>query len=357
MKKILFGFLSLAMLAGFSAGLSGCDVGTSSVSRSELKIGGKTMGTFYNITVIGDYPGGQEQLRHEAEEVLDRVNREISFFDKNSELSRFNQHKSTEPFRVSQDVADVVIASLRAGKELNGAVDVTVGPLVNLWGFGHVKSENQSGIPDESAINAARKRIGLDKLHAVVGYNVAELKKDIPNLEVDLSTVGEGFGADKLAELMDLRGIQNYMVSVAGAIRTKGLNSRGKDWVIAIEHPTAEQSVGQRLEVPVCTMGQAISTSGSYRNYKIDEKTGQRLSHIIDPATGRPITHHTVSVTVVGATALWTDAIDTGLMVMGSEEAIRFANERNMAIYTIVKEGKEFKAHYSRAMQKYLVCD
>ncbi len=355
MKKIALSLLTVSLLAGFCAGLTGCDIGTS--SRSEIKIGGKTMGTFYNITVIGDYPGGQEQLRREAEEVLDSINREISFFDRNSELSRFNQHRSTEPFKVSQDVADVVIASIRAGQELHGAVDVTVGPLVNLWGFGHVKPETLPPVPDDNAINAARKRIGLDKLHVTVSYNSAKLKKDIPQLEVDLSTVGEGFGADKLAELMDRRGIQNYMVSVAGAIRTKGLNSRGKDWVVAIEHPTTEQAVGQRLEIPVCTRGQAISTSGSYRNYKIDEKTGERLSHIIDPATGKPITHHTVSITVVGPTALWTDAIDTGLMVMGSDEALRFANERSMAIYTIVKEGNEFKSHYSKAMQQYLVCD
>ncbi len=352
MKKLLSALVCSTMLLASGVMMTSCDFGG---PRNEIKIGGRTMGTIYSITVIGEYPGGPEQLKHEADEVLDAINLQISSFDKKSELSKFNEFHSTEPFKVSQDLADVVIASIRAGQDLNGAVDITVAPLVNIWGFGHEK--NETVVPKDEDINIAKGKIGLDKIHVTVSSKYAELKKDIPNLEIDLSTVGEGFGADKLAELMDHRGIQNYMVSVAGAIRTRGHNARGTDWVVAIEHPTTGQALGQKLEIPVCTGGQALSTSGSYRNYKVDEKTGQRLSHIIDPNTGKPVTHHTVSVTVVGPTALWTDAVDTGFMVMGSEEALKYANDRNLAIYTIVKEGDTFQSHYSRAMQHYLECD
>lgn len=351
MKKLFMSCIGITVLTVSLCILSGCNFDTA--PKNEVKVGGRTMGTFYNITVVGEYPGGAEQLKYDAEKVLDKINKEMSTFDKNSMLSKFNQSHSTEPFEISQDLADVLIESLRSGYDLNGATDITVGPLVNAWGFGPKKFSHE---PTEEEIAVAKKLIGLDKLHVEVSSDKATVRKDITDLYVDLSTVGEGFGADKLAQIMDNRGIQNYMVSVAGAIRTKGTNSRGTDWVVAIEHPTTEQQVGQRLEIPVCTKGQAISTSGSYRNFIIG-KDGKRESHIINPVTGRPIDHNTVSVTVIGPTALWTDAVDTGFMVMGSEKALVYANERNIPIYTIVKTKDGFEAHYSRSMSRYLNCD
>lgn len=334
----------------FSVSLVGCDI--SSTQQNEVKITGKTMGTFYNITVVGDYPGGAEQLKHEADEVLAVLNKEMSIFDKNSMLSKFNQHNSTEPMEISSNLADVIIASIRVGYLLNGATDITIEPLVSAWGFG---PDKLAKFPNKEEIAQAKAKTGLDKLHVEVSANKATIRKDIPDLTVDLATVGEGFGADKLAELMDSRGINNYMVAVAGAIRSKGHNSRGTDWVVGIEHPSNELDVGKHYDIPVCTRGQAISTSGSYRNYVIG-KDGKRKTHIIDPTSGEPINHNTVSITVIGPSALWTDAIDTGLMVWGSEKALSFANDRNIAIYTIVKTEDGFKSHYSRAMQKYLDC-
>jgi FAD:protein FMN transferase len=351
MKKLLLRCLGVSLLTVSICCLTSCDLG--STPKNEVKVGGRTMGTFYNITVVGEYPGGAEQLKYDSEKVLDKINKEMSTFDKKSMLSKFNQSKSVEPFEISQDLADVFVESLRSGHDLNGATDVTVGPLVNAWGFGPQKFTHE---PTEQEILEAKKLIGLDKLHVEISADKATVRKDIPDLYVDLATVGEGFGADKLAQLMDNHGVQNYMVSVAGAIRTKGVNSRGTDWVVAIEHPTTEQQVGQRLEIPVCTKGQAISTSGSYRNFIIS-KDGKRESHIIDPNTGRPIEHNTVSVTVIGPTALWTDAVDTGFMVMGSEKALVYANERNIPIYTIIKTKDGFESHYSRAMSRYLECE
>jgi thiamine biosynthesis lipoprotein len=330
---------------------TGCEVAPT--YKNEIKISGKTMGTFYNITVVGDYPGGAEQLKYEAEAVLDHLNKELSAFDKNSTISKFNNSQSIEPMEVSQTVVDIIIPTLRVSNMINGATDITVGPLVNAWGFGPDKFKK---IPTDKQIAQLKQRVGLDKLHILLNYDKAFLRKDIPDLRIDLGTVGEGFGADKLAELMDSKGISNYMVSIAGAIRTKGVNSRGTDWLVAIEDPSSEQVVGKFTNHPVCTKGQAISTSGSYRIF-IKDKDGKRKPHIIDPSTGKPIDHNTVSVTVIGPTALWTDALDTGLMVLGSKKALEFANDRNIAIYTIEKTEDGFKSHSSRAMEKYLKCE
>lgn len=344
-------FLKISILS-LAVVLSGCE--SEFAPKNVIKIGGKTMGTFYTITVVGDYPGGQDQLKNDAEQILGVINKEISIFDKNSILSKFNESKSTEPFEITRDMADIITTSINVGYDVEGIMDVTVGPLVNLWGFGNKKDLSKKE-PTLEEINEAKKYVGADKIHVTYSYGKYFLKKDHPDVFIDLATVGEGFGADKLSQLLDKKGIKNYMVAIAGAIRTRGSNARGTDWVIAIEDPANEQRVGESIEVPVCTKGKAISTAGSYRNFI--ESNGKRKSHAIDPFKGEPIDHETVSVTVVGPTALWTDALDTGLLIWGADKALRYANENGIAIYTIVKDGNGFKSRYSRAMQEYLICE
>ena len=201
MKKNNF-IKNILLTAMFSTALAGCDF--ASAPKDEIHADGKTMGTFFSITVVGDYPGGQKGLDKDADEVLRKINKEISTFDKDSLLSKFNNSKSTAQFRITQDMADILIESLRVGNDLDGATDITVGPLVNLWGFGPKKVEQQDRIPTDEEISAARANIGLDKLHVEISKNAAYVRKDNPDIYVDLSTVGEGYGADKLAELLEL---------------------------------------------------------------------------------------------------------------------------------------------------------
>lgn len=136
--------LCSALLLGISfLGLSACDY-VSNQQKTETKIAGKTMGTFYNITVVGEYPGGPEQLQHDSEKVLSAIVNDISTFDKKSVLSKFNQTHSTEPMEISHNLADIIITCLRVGHDLGGAMDITVGPLVNAWGFGPKKTVTNS---------------------------------------------------------------------------------------------------------------------------------------------------------------------------------------------------------------------
>ena len=333
------GFLMLAALAG-------CE--KPGAESPMLEIHGRTMGTFYGVKVVGDFPGGQQALQTQVDTLLKHYNDEISTYDPNSSLSKFNQQQTTAPYPVSQDMADIVISTVRVGQRTQGVLDVTVGPLVNLWGFGPDKRPVK--IPTDAQIAAARQRVGIQHLHVDVSADHAELRKDIPNMYVDLSTVGEGFGADKVADFLESRGVHNYLVEIAGASRSRGVNAKGEPWKLAIQKPTDELDEVQAIVKPD---GRAISTSGSYRNYY--ELDGQRYSHIIDPATGKPITHRLVSATVITPTALEADGLDTALMVMGPEKAMAFAQQQHLAVYLVIKTDKGFKAEYSKSFEPYLV--
>lgn len=339
-SKQSVGLLMLAMLAG-------CDK-PPAAEHPMLEIHGRTMGTFYGVKVVGDFPGGQQALQTQVDSLLKHYNDEISTYDPNSSLSKFNQQQTTAPFPVSQDMADIVISAVRVGQRTQGVLDVTVGPLVNLWGFG--PDRRPVKIPTDAQITAARQRVGIQRLHVDVSADHAELRKDIPNMYVDLSTVGEGFGADKIADFLESRGVHNYLVEIAGASRSRGVNAKGEPWKLAIQKPTDELDEVQAIVKPD---GRAISTSGSYRNYY--ELNGQRYSHIIDPATGKPITHRLVSATVITPTALEADGLDTALMVMGPEKAMAFAKQQHLAVYLVIKTDKGFKAEYSETFKPYLV--
>lgn len=326
--------------------LLGCE--QQEVTQQQLDAQGKTMGTFYHVKVVGDFPGGQAALQQEVDALLKHYNDEISTYDPNSSLSKFNQLQSTEPYAISQDLADLLICGLRTGQRTGGLLDMTVGPLVNLWGFGPDKRPVK--MPTDDQIEQARERVGIQKVHVEVSSDHATVRKDQPNIYVDLSTFGEGFGADKVAAFLEEKGVHNYLVEIAGASRSRGVNAKGQDWKLAIQKPTDEIAEVQAIIQP---NGRAVSTSGSYRNYY--ELDGKRFSHVIDPRTGKPITHKLVSATVITPTALEADALDTALMVMGPDDALAFANKEGLPVYLVVKTEKGFEARYSASFKPYLV--
>lgn len=348
-KKQFFGVLCLVGVFAAFYFMNRSDISGIIEKSGTIDISGPIFGTNYGITVVGDYPGGSEKLRTDAEKLLNGINAEISTFDRSSELSRFNDSASTEPFPVSEDTATMMIAAFSAGRETKGVLDVTVGPLVELWGFGRVKRD-EGYVPSDAEIAEAKKLVGLDKIHLDYGYEGATLRKDISGMRIDLATVGEGFAADKLAKMLDEAGVRNYLVHVAGAMRTKGFNQQGAPWRIAIEEP--DGTIGSvNAKIDIHNMG--VATAGSYRNYF--EKDGKRYSHALNPNTGRPIEHETVSVTVIGESALFADAMDTGLLILGADEALKWADERNVAIYCLIKTKDGFKARYSRAFERHLL--
>lgn len=339
-----------AAFFGLCVLLTGCDsaISPATPKSAATVLDGKTMGTYWRVSVVGLDPAKAEDLRHKVQAQLDGDDWLLSTWKNDSALMRFNHAATTEPWPVNEAMADIVTLSLRIGAKTAGAMDITVGPLVNLWGFGPDKQPVKT--PTEQQIAAAKARTGLQHLTVINRADKQYLQKDIADLFVDLSTVGEGYAADHLARLMEQEGIARYLVSVGGALVSRGMNGDDKPWRVAIQKPTDRENAVQAI---VDINGHGISTSGSYRNYY--ELDGKRISHVIDPQTGHPINHKLVSVTVIAPTALEADGWDTGLMVLGPEKAQQVAHEQGLAVYMIVKEDDGFKTWMSPQFRTFLV--
>nr|WP_154324711.1 FAD:protein FMN transferase ApbE [Pantoea sp. 201603H] len=339
---LLCGGLFLACLM-----LASCDEKNNNVGEP-LVLEGKTMGTYWRVSLASVDHARALALRTLIQQQLDADDGELSTWKNNSALSRFNQYRGDRPQPISENMADIITQALRIGKETHGAMDITVGPLVNLWGFGPDKQPNK--IPRQADIDAARSLTGLQHLKVIQRAEGQWLQKDLPALYLDLSTVGEGFATDHLARLMEQEGINNYLVSVGGAVLTRGKNAQNKPWRVAIQKPTDKENAVEEI---VDLQGHGISTSGSYRNYY--ELEGKRLSHVIDPRTGRPIEHKLVSATVIATTALEADGWDTGLMVLGTEKAMQLARQQKLAVYLITRQGDSFSHWMSPQFEAFIL--
>lgn len=341
-----------AALLALAVLLTGCDAASSPQPEvyAATVLAGKTMGTSWRVSVIGLDESHAEALQQKIQAQLDADDQLLSTWKNDSALMRFNRSESVTPWPVSEAMADIIIGAMRIGSKTDGAMDITVGPLVNLWGFG---PQNQPvKTPTDEQIAAAKARTGLQHLTVTQEAGRQYLQKDLPDLFVDLSTVGEGYAADHLARLMEQEGIARYLVSVGGALASRGMNGEDKPWRVAIQKPTDQENAVQAI---VDINGHGISTSGSYRNYY--ELDGKRISHVIDPQTGRPIEHNLVSVTVIAPTALEADGWDTGLMVLGPQKAQEVARREGLAVYMIVKQGDKFVPWMSPQFAAFLVQD
>ena len=311
--------------------LVGCNF--SEPAQQTVTISGKTMGTTYNVKYLADPEKvDAEKLKGKIEETLSAVNKALSNWDKTSEISNFNNEQSTDWYAVSPGFVEVMEEADRISRLSGGRFDVTLAPLINIWGFG---PKNEKPDPTETEIRNALQNVGMELVE--VRQSPPALKKVKPAVTINLSAIAKGYGVDKVAETLSDAGLTDYLVEIGGDLLTKGKNAEGKLWQIGIEKPdTANRSV--HTVVPVEDAGMA--TSGDYRNYV--EKDGVRLSHIIDPVTGRPITHNLASVTVIAENAMIADGMATALFVMGAEDGLKMADKEGIAAFFIVRDGEGF---------------
>ncbi len=320
--------------------LAGCD------GPEQVNIDGKTMGTYYSVKYVpGEGAPSPQVLQAEIDKRLEQVNNQMSTYRSNSEISRFNQSDAVNtPFAVSPETAKVVREAIRIHGVTDGALDITVGPLVNLWGFG--PEGRPERVPTDAEIAQRRAWVGIENL-SVEGDT---LIKRIPQLYLDLSSIAKGYGVDVIADYLASQKIVNYMVDIGGEIRTRGVNGNDTAWRIAIEKPQA--GMNQSVQEIIQPGEMAVATSGDYRNYF--EVDGTRFSHEIDPKTGRPVTHHLVSITVISPSCMTADGLSTGLDVMGPERGMALANLLGIPVFMIVKTDKGFEERYSDAFKPYL---
>jgi thiamine biosynthesis lipoprotein len=295
---------------------------------SELAITGPTMGTTFNVKVVTDdlTEANRERLTSLAREALDGVDEHMSTYRPESEIEQFNRG-GTEPFAASQDLLEVVAEAQRVARLTGGAFDITVGPLVDVWGFG---PSGATETPDEETLRALVAVTGFEQL--VVDVEGGTLRKAQADCRIDLSAIAKGFAADRVSEGLAQQGLPHHMVEVGGEVRARGLNGSGKVWRIGIERPTT-QGRSVQLVVPLADL--SLATSGDYRNFF--ERDGVRISHTIDPRTGRPISHDLASVSVIHASCMTADALATALGVLGPDEGFGLAERHGLRAYFLVR--------------------
>ncbi|WP_110457868.1 FAD:protein FMN transferase [Shewanella algidipiscicola] len=332
-------FINRLVLIGLAFFVSAC-----SQSAPMISLSGETMGTTYHIKFVS---GGQEPneqlLQAEIELALEQVNNQMSTYRSNSELSRFNQMALASTIEVSSDTAQVIQAGIDLSEITDGALDITLGPLVNLWGFGPDKRPVK--VPSDELIAQTRAKTGIEHL-SVDGL---KLRKDNPDLYVDLSSIAKGFGVDKVAHLLAKYQPKGYLVEIGGEVSLYGTKADESPWRIAIEQPDIDERQVQQVITPG---NMAMATSGDYRNYY--EEDGQRFTHIIDPRTGYPVNHRLASVTVLHKQSMMADGYATAMMVMGTEDSLALAQEHHLAVMLIEKQPDGFKVYYSDAFKPFV---
>ncbi|QDS88815.1 Thiamine biosynthesis lipoprotein ApbE precursor [Rosistilla ulvae] len=306
------------------------------VAAEILQVAGKTMGTQYEVK-IADPPAdlaADWQLLVDRE--LRRVNDQMSTYISTSEISRFNDSTSLEWFDVSPETASVVAAALQISEKSGGALDVTVGPLVNLWSFG--PHDHKQELPSQEAIDTAAQSTGYQSLH--VRSDPPALRKDKPLLRVDLSAIAKGHGVDRILDLLVGLGCKNVFVNIGGEIRACGDKGPGRPWRAGVERPDELTTI---LLFPVAIENEAIATSGDYRNFfEID---GKRYSHTIDPRNGRPVTHSLASVSVVASSCMLADGWATALNVLGPAEGPQVAVDAGLDAFMLERADGKYLPH------------
>ena len=304
------------------------------------------MGTTWHATLVPPLEGiDAERIQAGIQAQLERVEQSMSTYRPASEISRFNAAPVDVWLPVSADFFAVLSAALEVGRESGGAYDVTVGSLVELWGFG--ASGPRDGVPSLHAVETLVAAGGHDKLR-LDRESVSVLKQ--AELVLDFSSLAKGYGVDVVANWLHEQGVQRYLVEVGGEMRVAGLSHRGDTWQVAIEKP---DSTIRSAAAGIALTDNAIATSGDYRNFF--ELDGRRYSHLIDPRTGWPVEHDLVSVTVVHPSAMLADAWATALTVLGAEAAMAVAQRQRLAVYFIQRDGESLHYSHTQEFSPFLV--
>ena len=316
------------------------------------KLWGSTMGTRYHIR-LGTALGKEEavDLQGAISERLDNIESSMSTYEPDSEISRFNASRSSDWIDVSREFAQVVESAQEISRLTGGAFDITVGPLVELWGFGPASDspagQSTSAIPSPEQIAATRAATGFT--HLEVRLDPPALRKlTNPQLQIDLSGIAKGFAVDAVAELLETRKIRSYLVEIGGEVRVGNSKPDGSSWRVGIEAPVE----GERTINRVLTLtNTALATSGDYRNLVILD--GQRFSHIVDPRTGKPVSEVALgSVSILAPTCQFADAMATALFVLGPGEGHRFSERRNLSTLFLVRQEDGFSAIVTDSFEK-----
>jgi FAD:protein FMN transferase len=306
----------------------------------KVVLNGNTMGTTYNITYLDPT---ERDFKESIDSLLLVFNQSLSTYIPDSELSKFNQG-DTLYFGLPYFLP-VLQSSKTVFEITGGAFDPTVGPLVNLWGFGPTGPQ----IKDSVNIDAMLDLVGFNK----ISFDSASVRKSKPGIYLDFSAIAKGYGVDVVAEFLQGKGIENLLVEIGGELVARGVNEKGELWKVGINRPE-ELGRADDLYSIVALENKGMATSGNYRNYY--ESGGIKISHTINPATGRPVNHNLLSATVLAEDCMTADAYATAMMVMGTEKAIELQKSQNLfEIFLIYNDSTgQLKSYASEGIKPFL---
>ena len=329
-------YLKPVIAVALAAALTGC------LFQDKVEVfTGPTMGSTYTVKYVrsGDAPS-KEALHGEVEVILGEVDKQLSTYRSDSDVERFN----ALPAGSCEPMPEMVRALVAAGEQLaadsEGAFDLTLEPLLNLWGFG--PQGRGEKVPSTEDIEAAKALTGQQHLH----INGDQLCKAVA-LQLDFNSIAAGYAVDRVVDRLKALGVTSYLVEITGELKAEGRKPDGSPWRIAIEAPRDDQRVAQKI---VELDGLGVSTSGDYRNYF--EQDGRRYSHTLDPRSGQPIEHHLAAVTVIDKSTLRADGLSTALMVLGPERGLAMAERNAIAAFFVVREGQGFATTSTKAFDE-----
>jgi FAD:protein FMN transferase len=300
-------------------------------------------GTTYHIKFVLE-PQGKKALREVEQKItakLDEIDAKLSNYRDDSEISKINQNETTDWLTASPELINLLVISKTVYAKSDGCFDLTVKPLFDLWGF----SKHEPKVPDQSAIDALKPHIGMNLLE--IDPASQRLRKLDAKLKIDLAAIAQGYSVGAIAQLLEAEGIHDYMAEIGGEMMVRGNKADGKPWRIGIESPATQarelyKAVG--IDSPTA---KAVMTAGTYRNYF--EENGQSYSHILNPKSGRPVTHHLLSVTIIHDDPSWADAWDTALLCMGEEAAMKTIESENLGGLLLYDKDGKLQEYKSRA--------
>lgn len=306
----------------------------------KVVVSGPTMGTTYRIVYLDP---DRRDFKPDFDSLLTIFNQSLSTYIPDSEISRFNANDSLQI--ASPYFYPVLVKSQEVFEATSGAFDPTIGPLVNVWGFG----PGGPSLEDSVNINTLLEKVGFEKLI----YDEYKIKKLTPGIYLDFSAIAKGYGADVLAAYLDSRGITDYLVEIGGELVSKGNNENGELWRVGVSRPD-EEGLADELHSIIALENKGMATSGNYRNfYKVDDK---KYSHTISPFTGKPVVHGLLSATVVAEDCMTADAYATAFMVLGTEGAIEIQKKtEGLEIFLIFNDGEgNLDSYVSEGLKPYL---
>lgn len=320
--------------------LAACQQGS-----GETELAGVAQGTTYHIKVVPRAGTVDLQALHrEINAVLSDLDQKLSNYREDSEITQLNHQKTTDWLPVSKDIMENLVIAKDVYGKTSGCLDLTIKPLFDLWGFN--KHENK--IPTQAEIDRVLAHVGMEKIE--LDEAGLRLRKHDPETTIDLSSIGQGYTVGIVAKLLESKGIQDYMAEIGGEMKVKGRKANGDEWRIAIEKPTPFSREVQKIISIHQTDGEAVMTSGTYRNFF--EEGGKTYSHILDPKSGKPVTHRLLSVTVFHNDPTWADAWDTALLCQGEVEGLKVAEANRLRVLFIFHDGQTLKELLTSEMAK-----